>query len=85
MSDNITAAQSGDHLAALKQTRDTLALALDKALAADAGTVAQLAAQYRTTLAEIAALESKVQRGVTADELAARRATKDDTFDASAI
>lgn len=58
---NLQAAQSGDQLKALEVARDTLAEAIDVAHEANAGTVAQLVAQYRNTLADIAALTGDVE------------------------
>lgn len=58
---NLEAAQTGDRRKALETARDTVAEALDRAIAADAGTVAQLVAQYRNTLADIAALDGDVE------------------------
>lgn len=82
---NLEAAKSGDHLKALEATRDTLAEALDAAMESGAGTVAQIAAQLRATLAEVASLKAKGTKGQVEDEVAKRRAARDDTFDASAI
>lgn len=68
MSDNLTAAQSGDRRQALEVLRDTLARELDKTGTA---THAQLAAQYRATLAELEAL-SEPEEGSAADDAAVR-------------
>lgn len=53
---NLEAAQSGDRRVALEKARDTAAAAIDAAVARGDGTVAQLIAQYRATLADIAQL-----------------------------
>lgn len=70
MTTNLEAAQSGERRDALVALRDDLAAALD---AAEPNVKAQLAAQYRAVLSELAALpdETKVSKR---DELAARRA-----------
>jgi hypothetical protein len=66
--DNLTAAQSGDRRAALEQLRDTLATQLDTTTSQ---THAQLAAQYRATLAELEEL-SVPKEGTAADDAAGR-------------
>lgn len=53
---NLEAAQTGDRRVALEKARDTAAAAIDAAVARGDGTVAQLIAQYRATLADIAQL-----------------------------
>ena len=53
MTSNAEAAKSGNQRLALEVLRDTLALQLDTT---EAAIHAQLAAQYRATLAELAAL-----------------------------
>jgi hypothetical protein len=65
---NLIAAQSGDRRAALLALRDTLAGLLDTT---DKQIHAQLAAQYRATLADLAAL--KPEDGKTARERLAER------------
>lgn len=68
---NLKAAQSGDLRRALEELRDTLAEQLDKT---EAQIHAQLSAQYRATLAELAALppaEGKSARERLADRVAA--------------
>lgn len=69
---NLQAAQTGDRREALVALRDTLATMLDQT---EAQIHAQLAAQYRATLAEIAEIEAAVNgkpKGVR-DELKDRR------------
>lgn len=58
MQSNLEAAQSGDPLVALEVARDTLAVAIDGAVSRGDGTVAQLMAQYRATLADIVAVKA---------------------------
>lgn len=65
---NLTAAQSGDIRKALEELRDTLAEQLDKT---EAQIHAQLAAQYRATLTELAALP-KVEGKSASERLADR-------------
>lgn len=68
---NREAAASGSHRQALEVLRDTLAAQLDTT---EASIHAQLAAQYRATLAEIAALpaqEEKSARERLAERIAA--------------
>ena len=77
---NLDAARSGDQRKALEVLRDTLAAHLDTTAKQ---IHAQLAAQYRATLADLAALEAEAEAGE--DEVGARRAAKDNTFNASAI
>jgi hypothetical protein len=61
---NLEAAQSNDPRQALERARDTLAEAIDAAMSRGDGTVAQLVAQYRATLADLAALDAaKPQQG----------------------
>ena len=69
---NLAAAKSGDRRAALEQLRDTLAGLLDTT---DAQVHAQLAAQYRATLADLAALSPGAAKGGV-DELKKRRQAK---------
>jgi uncharacterized protein (DUF2267 family) len=72
MASNLQAAQSGDRREALVALRDTLAVMLDQT---EAQIHAQLAAQYRATLAEIAEIDSAAAgkpKGVR-DELKAKR------------
>ncbi|HEY3484794.1 MAG TPA: hypothetical protein VGK49_05385 [Ilumatobacteraceae bacterium] len=59
MPTNLEAAQTGDIRLALEQARDTAAQALDLAAQSGAGTVAQLLAQYRATLTDIAEMDAK--------------------------
>ena len=76
---NVDAAKSGDPLRALEQGRDTLAEAIDLAVSRGDGTVAQLMAQYRATLADIEALK-RAQPAETESELdriRAQRAARD--------
>ena len=84
MPSNLSAASSGDHRAALEALRDTLASLLDTS---EANVHAQLAAQYRATLADLAALDNVAAKpkGLR-DELKAKRDAKDRgaTSDASA-
>lgn len=81
---NLTAAKSGDRRKALEELRDTLAGLLDTT---ESQVHAQLAAQYRATLAELAeiAAADAPARG-SVDELKQRRAAKGRraTADASA-
>ena len=74
MASNREAAASGDTRAALEALRDTLASLLDTT---EAQVHAQLAAQYRATLADIAALDGVAgkPKGLR-DELKAKRDTK---------
>lgn len=58
MQSNLEAAQSGDVLQALEQARDTVAEAIDGAVQRGDGTIAQLIAQYRATLADIVAVKA---------------------------
>ena len=75
MPSNLSAASSGDHRAALEALRDTLASLLDST---EAQVHAQLAAQYRATLADLAALDAVTAKpkGLR-DELKAKREAKD--------
>lgn len=66
---NLDAARSNDRRRALEQLRDTLAAALD---VAEPNVQAQIAAQYRAALAELAGLPD-TGRVNKRDELAARR------------
>lgn len=76
---NLKAAQSNDRREALVEARDTLARAIDGAVSRGDGTVAQLVAQYRATLAEIAELDAAnpTQTVTVVDELAGRRKNRD--------
>lgn len=78
---NVDAAKSGDHRRALEQVRDTLATAIDLAVERGDGTVAQLAAQYRGVLAEIAGLDQAEPAGEVSDldRIRARREGRDNT------
>lgn len=72
MPSNLTAAQTGDRRKALVELRDTLAVMLDQT---EAQIHAQLAAQYRATLSEIAEIDAALNgkpKGVR-DELKAKR------------
>ena len=82
-SPNLDAAKSGCTRVALEVLRDTLALQLDTATAS---IHAQLAAQYRATLADLAALDVPKTSGGLVDEITARREAKGRraTSDASA-
>jgi hypothetical protein len=82
MAKNLTAAQTGDRKQALEVLRDTLAAQIDTT---EANVHAQLSAQYRATLAELAEIAaplSKPKGGV--DELKQRRKDRGTTSDASA-
>ena len=71
MPNNLAAAQSGDRRQALEVLRDTLAEQLDTT---ESNTHAQLAAQYRATLADLAeipATEGKSARERFQDRVAA--------------
>lgn len=65
---NLDAARSGDRRKALEVLRDTLAAQLDST---EAQIHAQLAAQYRATLAELAELATP-QEGSAVDDAARR-------------
>lgn len=82
MSSNLEAARSGDRLLALEQARDTTAAAIDAAMERGDGTVAQLIAQYRGTLAEIAELKraaAEAEPEVTRlEQIRARREARGD-------
>lgn len=72
MASNLQAAQTGDRRQALVSLRDTLAVMLDQT---EAQIHAQLAAQYRATLAEIDEIDAAKAgkpKGVR-DELKAKR------------
>ena len=79
MSTNLEAAQSGDPLTALERGRDTLAEAIDGAVSRGDGTVAQLMAQYRATLADIEALKraKPAEQESELDRIRAQRAARD--------
>ena len=84
MTNNLSAAQSGDRKKALEVLRDTLAAQIDTT---ESNVHAQLSAQYRATLAELAELNGELKpKGATVDELKQRRASKGrrSTSDASA-
>lgn len=68
---NLAAAKSGDRRAALERLRDTLAATLDEC---DPNVRPQVAAQYRATLADLAALPAAQKSQL--DELQARRAER---------
>ena len=74
MASNLAAATSGDTRKALEALRDTLASLLDST---EAQVHAQLAAQYRATLADLAALTDAAgkPKGLR-DELKAKREAK---------
>jgi len=74
MPTNRDAARSGSTLEALTALRDTLAGLLDDT---EAQVHAQLAAQYRATLADIAALGEGAKPKGLRDELKAKRDSKD--------
>ena len=80
---NLEAAQSGDVVEALRELRDTLASDMDEAPVA---VRAQIASQYRATLAELAARTPPEEKRGTVDELKERRerAGRRATSDASA-
>ena len=65
---NLDAARSGDRRQALEHLRDTLAATLDEC---DPNVRPQVAAQYRATLADLAALPKA--QGSPLDELKKRR------------
>lgn len=71
MSTNLEAAQTGDRRKALEHARDTAAAALDAAAQRGDGTVAQLLAQYRATLAELDELSAGTEES-PADDAAGR-------------
>ncbi len=83
MASNLAAATSGDTRKALEALRDTLASLLDST---EAQVHAQLAAQYRATLADLAALDDSAKPKGLRDELKAKRDAKGrpTTTDASA-
>jgi hypothetical protein len=68
-----------DRREALKALLDLLADDLEKARQNGSGTVAQLAAQYRATLADIAALDAASPPAEVSalDEITARRTARD--------
>ncbi len=68
MSDNLSAARSGNRREALETLRDTLARQLDRT---DTATPAQVAAQYRATLAALDELKEP-REGSAADDAASR-------------
>ena len=71
MTINLTAARSGDRRAALEALRDTLAGLLDTT---ESQVHAQLSAQYRATLLELAEIDgAKGQPKGVRDELKAKR------------
>ena len=79
MTSNVEAAASDDQRQALKVLRDTLARQLDTT---DAAIHAQLAAQYRATLADLADLDDGA-KGSSADDVASRIALRLVNSDAS--
>lgn len=79
MKNNLEAAKSGDRRRALEQLRDTLAGLLDTT---EAQVHAQIAAQYRARLADLAALEKRPMR-TAVDELEERRQRGRITTDAA--
>lgn len=74
MASNLEAARTGDARKALEALRDTLASLLDST---EAQVHAQLAAQYRATLADLAAIDGAgaKPKGLL-DELGAKRVAK---------
>jgi hypothetical protein len=72
MQSNVEAAATGNQRKALEVLRDTLAAQLDTT---DAAIHAQLAAQYRATLADLAAL-TDASKGSSADDAASRIALR---------
>lgn len=70
---NLEAARTGDQRKALEALRDTLAQLLD---VTEAQVHAQLAAQYRATLADLAALDVPATSKSTVDQLKERRDAK---------
>ena len=72
-----------DNVARLEKLRDDLRDALDLAAESGAGTVAQLAAQYRATLADLLVLSPPAATGPVSklDELKERRAFRDNNED----
>jgi glycine cleavage system regulatory protein len=82
MAKNLTAAQSGDRKQALEVLRDTLAAQIDTT---EANVHAQLSAQYRATLAELAEIAGTLTKPKgSIDELKSRREDRRTTSDASA-
>lgn len=79
---NLDAARSGDRVRALEELRDSLASAVD---GAPMTVVAQLSAQYRACLAELAELASVVEVVAKHDELKARRAARRAAAEAPAV
>ena len=75
MPSNLSAAQSGNQRQALVELRDTLASLLDTT---ESQVHAQLSAQYRGVLAEIAAMDAEQapEEMSPLDEIAARRAAR---------
>ncbi len=68
-SSNLSAAQSGDRRRALEQIRDSLAQAMDEVTGP---ALAQIAAQYRATLADLDELAADAGEESAADGAAAR-------------
>ena len=82
MAKNLIAAQSGDRKQALEVLRDTLAAQIDDT---EANVHAQLSAQYRATLAELAEIARTLTKPKgSIDELKSRREDRRSTADASA-
>ena len=78
---NLDAARSGDRLQALERLRDTLAGLLDTT---ESQVHAQLSAQYRATLTEIAEIVAASEKSGERDDLKKRRESRR-SFKASAL
>jgi hypothetical protein len=82
MAKNLDAAKTGDRKQALEVLRDTLAAQIDTT---EANVHAQLSAQYRAVLVELAEIASPVSKPKgSVDELKQRREDRRTTPDASA-
>jgi len=82
MAKNLIAAQTGDRKQALEVLRDTLAAQIDTT---EANVHAQLSAQYRATLVELAEIDGTMSKPKgSIDELKQRREGRRTTADASA-
>ena len=82
MARNLEAAKTGDRKQALEVLRDTLADQIDTT---EANVHAQLSAQYRATLAELAEIAGTLTKPKgSIDELRSRREDRRSTADASA-
>jgi hypothetical protein len=82
MAKNLTAAKTGDRKEALEVLRDTLAEQIDTT---EANVHAQLSAQYRAVLVELAEIAAPVSKPKgSVDELKQRRQDRRATPDASA-